>query len=190
MTLEMGVILAVVVVWWLTSLAHPVKEPASPVLPENPAIPNPVLLRSPRNIVLFLDFDGVLHPGFTETFCHRHKLENILRDIPTVDVVVSSDWRRADMNYLKGLFSEDVRERIIGRTGYLEGRHARYREIVEFCRTHNIQRWLALDDDGALFPPNCPDLFLVDGREGLTEETTSRLSQRLTKISGGITYVQ
>lgn len=186
---EVGLILAIVAVWWFTSKAA-TKEPMLPTLPENPTTPKPELLRPPHGLVLFLDFDGVLHPGFSETFCHCGHLETLLRTNPTVDVVVSSDWRRADLSYLQALFSSDVRERIIGRTGYLEGPYARHREILEFCRTHSIAQWLALDDDEAHFPLGCPNLFLVDGREGLTAETASRLAQRLTEISGRIAYVQ
>jgi hypothetical protein len=131
-------------------------------------------------LVLFLDFDGVLHPGLTDTFCHRDNLEHLLRANPTVDVVISSDWRRADLTYLQGVFSEDVRERIIGRTGYVDGLHARHEEIMAFCRTHNIVRWLAVDDDATLFPPGCPNLFLLDGRQGLTHEATGQLALQIT----------
>ncbi len=182
---EVGLILVVAAAWWFTSKAA-AEEPVRPVPLEDPTTPKPELVRPPHGLVLFLDFDGVLHPGFSETFCHRDNLERILRANPTVDVVISSDWRRADFTYLQELFSDDVRERIIGRTGYMEGPYARHREIIEFCRAHSIGRWLALDDDEAHFLPGCPNLFLVDVREGLTEEAASRLVQRLNQLSEGL----
>lgn len=43
-------------------------------------------------MILFLDFDGVLHPEFChqdeQLFCHRNKLETILRDYQQVEIVV------------------------------------------------------------------------------------------------------
>src|SRR4051794_39007445 len=47
--------------------------------------------------ILFLDFDGVLHPTYSikaELFCYLPRLESVLRDYPMVKAVVTSDWRR------------------------------------------------------------------------------------------------
>ena len=48
-------------------------------------------------MILFLDFDGVLHPEPCdedgEPFCNLPALEAILRDFPAVEIVISSMWR-------------------------------------------------------------------------------------------------
>ncbi|WP_158592272.1 HAD domain-containing protein [Noviherbaspirillum sedimenti] len=49
-------------------------------------------------MILFLDFDGALHPEFCnqgeELLCHREKLEMILHDYSQVEIVISSIWRQ------------------------------------------------------------------------------------------------
>ena len=45
------------------------------------------------NSILFLDFDGVLHPGNRGTFERAPMLEMWLLKHPEVDVVISSSWR-------------------------------------------------------------------------------------------------
>ncbi|MFZ3000646.1 MAG: HAD domain-containing protein [Undibacterium umbellatum] len=49
-------------------------------------------------MILFLDFDGVLHPepcyDKTQLFSCLPRLEAILRDFPTVQIVISSTWRK------------------------------------------------------------------------------------------------
>jgi hypothetical protein len=50
-------------------------------------------LANPFAKVVFLDFDGVLHPGFSETFRHLPTFDRFLRTMPDTSVVISSDWR-------------------------------------------------------------------------------------------------
>jgi HAD domain in Swiss Army Knife RNA repair proteins len=46
-------------------------------------------------ILLFLDFDGVLHPTGTDAkpFVNRERLDAVLRDFKGVEVLVSSSWQ-------------------------------------------------------------------------------------------------
>jgi len=46
-------------------------------------------------MILFLDFDGVLHPmnRATGVFSLLPHFEQVMRDYPGVDIVVSSTWR-------------------------------------------------------------------------------------------------
>jgi hypothetical protein len=77
-------------------------------------------------MILFLDFDGVLHPRHPRTdrsdeenlyFCYLPRVEKVLRDHPEVRIVVSSDWRlRRTLDELRACFSTDIRERVIGTT--------------------------------------------------------------------------
>lgn len=52
-------------------------------------------------MILFLDFDGVLHPLFTlpelspeesRPFCYLPRFAAVLHDYPHVEVVISSTW--------------------------------------------------------------------------------------------------
>lgn len=51
-------------------------------------------------MILFLDFDGVLHPEYDGqatpadvVFCHLPRFEAVMRDHPEVEIVISSMWR-------------------------------------------------------------------------------------------------
>jgi hypothetical protein len=71
-------------------------------------------------IILFLDFDGVLHPDPPTTelplFCRAGLLQQFLLRHLTVKVVVSSTWRSTrTLQQLQGLFP-DWSQRIVGVT--------------------------------------------------------------------------
>lgn len=75
-------------------------------------------------MILFLDFDGVLHPegedhtlnGGTD-FCFSPRLEALLREFLHVRTVISSSWHE-QLRYetLLKPFSSDIRARILGAT--------------------------------------------------------------------------
>jgi len=123
---------------------------------------NPMNTPSGRT-VLFLDFDGVLHPSGGEAsgarFSRRPLLEALLRepDLCHVEIVISSTWREAyPLKQLIAVFSEDIRPRIIGVTPTLVDvalHHLRYREIKNWLAGHTeIVHWAALDDAIDDFP--------------------------------------
>lgn len=71
---------------------------------------------------MFLDFDGVLHPATVDpgqvhlNFQQLPLLEFLLREVPSVVVVISSSWRlQRPLSELRGLFSPDIPARIIDR---------------------------------------------------------------------------
>lgn len=74
-------------------------------------------------MILFLDFDGVLHPRAPGKglFSNLAKLEAVLREFEFVEVVITSTWRE-DMPFekLQELFSPDIRQRVIGITPVVE----------------------------------------------------------------------
>lgn len=77
--------------------------------------------------LLFLDVDGVLHPvgadySFSSRFfSHLPLLEELLREFKSIDVIISSDWRRAEsIEQLQRYFSADIRHRIIGATPQID----------------------------------------------------------------------
>ena len=70
------------------------------------SVPGPRILR-PNDAVLFLDFDGVLHPNAAfrtkrgielrapeELMMHAKTLENVLLDFPEVRICLSTSWGR------------------------------------------------------------------------------------------------
>jgi hypothetical protein len=136
--------------------------------------------------VLFLDFDGVLHPkgagGFAAHFSRRPLLGELLLDAACahVQVVVSSTWREMySLAKLRSFFSAALQPRIIGGTPALDDLDAdflRYREIRAWLNQHpEVKRWCAVDDDRAGFPENQPRVVFTDSATGLTPANIAAL---------------
>lgn len=115
------------------------------------------------SVVLFLDFDGVLHPRggamAGERFSKKSMLEGLLREpaLLHILVVISSTWREAyPLKSLISIFSEDIQPRIIGAAPILndiDSAYQRYREIKAWLSHHpEVSRWVALDDAAGDFP--------------------------------------
>jgi hypothetical protein len=73
--------------------------------------------------ILFLDFDGVLHPDAADTdmyFCYMTEFCDVLRQVDPngeMPIVVSSMWRFTDrIPCLRSHFPDDVARRIVGVT--------------------------------------------------------------------------
>jgi hypothetical protein len=145
--------------------------------------------------LLFLDFDGVLHPagGEAQHFVNLPRLERLLREYPMVDVVISSAWQDGlTLEELKGFFSADVAARIIGVTRSVDLGHeaeSRYDQINMYlrCVRHGPVAWIALDDAVHEFPDCCTQLVLCDSARGLDDEAETRLRSalQLTAPGGG-----
>jgi HAD domain in Swiss Army Knife RNA repair proteins len=130
-------------------------------------------------VILFLDFDGVMHPfNQTNLFCREESLARFLRDFPEVEVVISSSWRETHtLKNMLTFFLTDLRSRIVGVTPVIEIRDAadvhsvRLREIKKYLIDTGNQhsRWVALDDTPELFSPKCAELVLCDGNHGFGE---------------------
>ena len=112
-------------------------------------------------MILFLDFDGVLHlegeghlPNDGTDFCFLPSLEALLREFPHVRIVISSSWReRLAFETLVAPFAEDIRARIIGVTpprgsGVPHPFAHREGEILAWLQAHCAidEPWVALDD--------------------------------------------
>ncbi len=141
-------------------------------------------------MILFLDFDGVLHPRAPgkELFSNLARLEAVLREFEFVEVVITSTWRE-DMPFekLQELFSPDIRPRIIGITPVVEiefpaGPHgSREEEIRLFLEKGDYKErsWLALDDEEKLFQPGCTNLIKCPTMIGFDDEVEKRLKDLL-----------
>lgn len=138
--------------------------------------------------LLFLDFDGVLHPFPMPAdpallFSNLPRLESVLRDFPDVQIVISSSWREGrSLVELAALFSPDIAGRIIGVLPVIEIRSLsdtvaiRYREIEQFLAGRSAH-WIALDDDPDLFPDPCANL--IQCIDGFGREEEAKLRQAL-----------
>lgn len=129
-------------------------------------------------MILFLDFDGVLHPLPTagNVFgCVPH-LWTILRARPSIEVVFSSSWREvyapeSMLDFVTANGAEDLLDRFIGSNPVLAGAQdicQRESECVAWLHGNGMANrpWLALDDADQFSDPRC--LYLVDRRTGLT----------------------
>lgn len=153
--------------------------------------------------ILFLDFDGVLH---RENLTSRQPLlsqlpllEDVLREFPEVEVVISSTWRLKwpdqglATTELRKHFSSDIAQRVVGVTPHhltLDSKLApdgmdvyhRHWEIETWLRTHrpHSTTWVALDDRPYLFKPFLKNLMEIDPTTGLTAEDLLELRRRFT----------
>lgn len=132
--------------------------------------------------ILFLDFDGVLHGEEGERFSRLPLLENALREMPELEVVITSTWRlEMGIEELRQLFSAGLRNRVIGMTPHIwHGLNVgdRQWEIEAFLAIEGIAdhtHWIALDDMAPLFEKDCQQLLLVDTPNGLELEHVEQL---------------
>lgn len=141
-------------------------------------------------MILFLDFDGVLHPHLRHEpdFCRLPLLWGILRAAPEAKVVFSTSWReiyRPDemVEFVTYGGGEDLAHRIIGQTPSLEneGRYGRRDlEIQSWLdANHHTGQWLAIDDMPEIFSGGHPNLYVVDGTRGLTDEDVLAILGRI-----------
>lgn len=138
-------------------------------------------------MILFLDFDGVLHPVSREagTMVFVPNFERVMRDYPEVDIVISSAWRESSsLVELQSHFSQGFKERIIDATPVLQildHKYLRQAEITAWLRDagREYESWVAIDDSDWLFPPECRNLILVNGQVGLDMETADRLRRAI-----------
>ena len=134
--------------------------------------------------VLFLDFDGVLHPAShgSVLFSQMNLLEEAVGN-ESCQIVISSSWRfHMKMDDLKKHFSLPVRNKIVGVTGdaYI-GSYARFHEINAYAMQHGIVNWRALDDSYWEFPQGCSQLIRCNPNSGLTQREIKVLSEWLNQ---------
>ena len=139
--------------------------------------------------ILFLDFDGVLHPSPTanETvFSRLQHLWAILRARPDVDVVLSTSWREhfdpdVMLDFVTSNGAENLRARFIGSNPVLRCAQSFQREAECLAWLHGNgmhgRPWLAVDDDSAGFEDST-HLYLVDQKAGLTQTDVLQILAR------------
>ena len=142
-------------------------------------------------MILFLDFDGVLHPfpmtSISIHFSATPSLWTILEKIPDISVVITSTWREQFslaqlVELLKGHGGERFSHRFIGVTPIMESttdyvHGIRQREIESWLLENEVtdEPYIILDDIEEYFDSTCPNLYLVDGVSGLTEHDATMI---------------
>jgi hypothetical protein len=147
-------------------------------------------------MILFLDFDGVLHPSFARGknhFSSLHLFWQLLSARQDLEVVFSTGWREDyPVEKLIQLATkgggERYVERFIGATPCIVARAAEFPREIE-CRLwlqgngQSHREWLALDDDKENFSPDCPSLFLINKMTGLVSDQMGALIARCQSCS-------
>ncbi len=147
--------------------------------------------------ILFLDYDGVLHPfnvRFNDDlelalecddkslflFCWAPILESILNDEDPerhIKIILSTSWaHRFGWEDAAKRLTPDLELRVVARTnGYSRARGLQILKCVEDMSIAD-NNWLAVDDDDYLWPTHLLDhLIKTDENLGLQEKTTQQL---------------
>ncbi|WP_416050273.1 HAD domain-containing protein [Cupriavidus basilensis] len=149
--------------------------------------------------VIFLDFDGVLHPygeqavdedfrliGNPNLFVWLPIIDSLLAPYPAVRIVVSSDWRR--------LFDDKVLIRLLGPLGSrFEGvvetyRSSRADEIMAEAHRRRLTQWLAIDDHPSVVSASRKDerYIACEPETGIAAAgPQSKLRFKLTRLARG-----
>lgn len=139
-------------------------------------------------MTLFLDIDGVLNieDGNKSTYMRtRRFLENdlvenlnsLLRQV-NMNIVISSSWR-CDMDDLLKILQEHnfkYINNITNRTNL--NNKTRSQQIIDYCRTYNIDKFIVLDDSKREFNDGKLDehlIYYTDKTQGLTINDVSKL---------------
>ncbi|MFH1493369.1 MAG: HAD domain-containing protein [Pseudomonadota bacterium] len=154
---------------------------------------------------LFLDYDGPMHPDAVYVikgkitlkadgialFEHAPVLEELLEPHPHVKIVLSTSWVRIlGFDRAKHYLPAELQRRVVGATFHREmnrdhpGRFAsitRFEQINQYVRRHNLERWIALDNDAVGWPDELRrHLVHVDDWAGLSDpDAQKQLSERL-----------
>lgn len=153
---------------------------------------------------IFLDFDGVLHPCLRSKgalFSCLPRFADFLRRNPSIQVVISSSWRKTDdfkkvrpHAQLRKYFPEDLRARIVGctpalpRTSLDEPEYQRELEVKAWLDTKKKQHvpYAILDDAHDMFSPNMPQLILCNEDIGFDAEVESTLQTFVDEALGNV----
>jgi len=154
----------------------------------------------PYKRILYLDFDGVLHPadvwfvpeaGFFisegyeehELFEHAELLVRMLAPHKDVGIVLSTSWVRGlGLARAAARLPASLRQRVVGATfdplrhGRQFGAVARGYQVLEHVKEARPTDWVALDDDGDGWPEQERHrLILTDKESGLGDPDAQAL---------------
>lgn len=123
--------------------------------------------------LIFLDFDGVLHPldedlPEAKRFCWLPLLENLLEEHTDVHIVIHSTWRY--------IYADDELRAFLGPLGKRFAgsapRAPREQSIEMVLQANRLVRYhLALDDAQKEFTGRAVNLLPLDSRRGISDES-------------------
>ncbi len=132
--------------------------------------------------VLFLDFDGVLHPEGKDDLRHAWLLGGLVARAD-IRVVLSTNWRLSNsLGVLRRMLPGwELERQVIDMTPELPvAAGCRQREIEAWLATHPTERFAVLDDNAWLFEdPEWAPLVLCNPAIGLTPEALIEVKARL-----------
>lgn len=145
--------------------------------------------------ILFLDFDGVLHPDpcrdSARLFEHAPRLAAALAPFADLAIVLSTAWRtHHDAAALAAHLPSALRARVLGVTRCFHAIERRpalvpYRRQAECQHWIDSERpgadWLALDDRSTEFEPYCDRLIATRSDTGLDDAALNRLRFALVR---------
>jgi hypothetical protein len=140
----------------------------------------------PAKELVYLDFDGVLHPAspvMGDLFSRAYLLEPIVEKTD-LQIVISSSWRFTHtLEQLQAKLPSTLAQRVIGMTGdAVIGKHARYQEIMNHVRQLEPgTAWRALDDSYWEFPTSCKELIRCNPNTGIGVKEVAQLNTWLLK---------
>lgn len=149
-------------------------------------------LSGPPKFIIFLDFDGVLHPTSASEH-ERFKPESIQAVNRILDEleghgVLSTAWR---MDFSIDKFNAWFKGRIISSTPVheldLQKKNPRFHEIIDFLESNGwlYVPWIAIDDKQTHFPPESP-AYITNAKIGLTNQD----AENIIKIGKSMKFAQ
>ena len=144
--------------------------------------------------IVFLDFDGVLHPAdylsfktindelvlaSDARFCWVEDLWNLIHNFDC-HLVIHSSWRNSyTLDQLRGLLPTELGKRVVGLT-VGENRH---QSILAYVQKTQVKSYIILDDAADEFPRECVELLLCENNMGISNpEIQNKLIQFLKEF--------
>jgi hypothetical protein len=137
--------------------------------------------------ILFLDFDGVMHPASYikgQNFCCAPWLEAVVAK-HELRLVVSSSWRfHYPMDAILRSMPPALAHRVVGTTGDAHiGPWARFHEIKAWLAQNDpLADWRAADDAAFEFPKPCPELIACNPQHGFGARQAGELTLWLRSL--------
>ena len=147
--------------------------------------------------ILFLDFDGVLHPigGDVAPLEYAPLLIAALEPHPAVEIVLSTSWVPVfGLDGTRDMLPAELRQRVVDATYdplYMLRAEwsslTRYAQIAHYVKRRSVTRWLAIDDDAEGWPAEFrKSLVRTSGLLGLAHpDVVPELADKLIRIATG-----
>ena len=136
--------------------------------------------------IVFLDIDGVMNNftsrNFKDVFSDKscENLNHILRELPEVQLVLSSSWRYKGLEYVKEVFHKNGidKSRLVDMTE--KGNGLRGVQIQDWLDKHKeVEHFVAIDDETQDMGNLANHVIKVNGFIGLTMKEVTQAIQHL-----------